>query len=330
MTTGQHQAVGSSKPLFLNQIWTWRGILGLYLAYLLFRAWQARNAPFVQIDWAFQSSDEVIDWVRGLARREVVVFGLSFVLGLLTPPASRPATASGTRPRRWLVWLGWCGFGLATIALCFAIAWNEAPPFGSLLLPFLSYLVGIRLSSAALRGPRPFAWAAGQLVVLLLLLLATASAMAGKALSSVPLDFEISGTGMAAKRQLAQRIRGTRPPESQPRHLHLTDGEINAIVNSALGRGGTQRQASVHFEPSTFAAQASLAVPRRLGEGQFLNVQFAGHLSINEGHLHLGVQEFNSVASRCRQFCCGCCRLSCMRCSWTIPRFGASSKRSSR
>jgi hypothetical protein len=48
----------------------------------------------------------------------------------------------------------------------------------------------------------------------------------------------------------------------------------------------------VHFEPSTFAAQASLAVPRRLGEGQFLNVQFAGYLSINEGHLHLGVQEF--------------------------------------
>ena len=292
MTTGQHQAVGSSKPLFLNQIWTWRGILGLYLAYLLFRAWQARNAPFVQIDWAFQSSDEVIDWVRGLARREVVVFGLSFVLGLLTPPASRPATASGTRPRRWLVWLGWCGFGLATIALCFAIAWNEVPPFGSLLLPFLSYLVGIRLSSAALRGPRPFAWAAGQLVVLLLLLLATASAMAGKALSSVPMDFEISGTGMAAKRQLAQRIRGTRPPEGQPRHLHLTDAEINAIVNSALGRGGDHRRASVQFEPATFAGLASLAVPRRLGEGQFLNVQLAGHLSIDEGHLHLGVQEF--------------------------------------
>jgi hypothetical protein len=292
MTTEQHQAVGSSKPLTANRIWTWRAILGIYLAYLLFRAWQARNTPFVQVDWAFQSSEEVIAWLRGLAWREVVVFGLSFVLGLLTPPACRPTTATEDCSRRWLVWLGWCGFGLATLALCFAIAWNEFPPFGSLLLPFLSYLVGIRLSSAALRGPRPFVWAAGQLGVLLLLLLATMAAMTGKALSTAPLHFEASGTGMAAKRELAQQIRDTRPPESQPRHLHLTDGEINAIVNSALGRGGTQRQASVHFEPSTFTAQASLAVPRRLGEGQFLNVQFAGHLSIDEGHLHLGVQEF--------------------------------------
>jgi hypothetical protein len=292
MTTDQHQAVGSSKPLTPNRIWTWRAILGLYVAYLLLRAWQARNTPFVQVDWAFQSSDEVIAWLRGLARREVVVFGLSFVLGLLTPPACRPMTASIDRSRRWLVWLGWCGFGLATLAMCFAIAWKEVPPFGTLLLPFLTYLVGIRLSSAALRGVRPFVWAAAQLGVLLVLLLATTVAMTGKALSAAPLHFEASGRGIAAKRQLAQRIRDTRPPEGQPRHLHLTDGEINAIVNSALGRGGTQRQASVHFEASTFAAQASLAVPRRWGEGQFLNVQLAGYLLIDEGHLHLGVEEF--------------------------------------
>lgn len=292
MTTEKHQAVGSSKPLTPARVWIWRAILALYLVYLVWRAWQARNAPFVQIDWAFQSSDEVIAWLRGLARREMILFGLSFVLGLLTPPACRPATASGNRPRRWLVWLGWCGLGLATIALCFAIAWNEVPPFGSLLLPFLSYLVGIRLSSAVLHGPRPFAWAAGQLGVLLLLLLAMTAAMTGKTLSTAPLYFEAGGMGMAAKRQLAQRIRDTRPAEGQPRHLHLTDAEISAIVNSALGRGGAERHASVHFEPSTFAAQASLAMPPRWGKGKFLNVQLSGHLSIDEGHLHLGVQEF--------------------------------------
>jgi ABC-type Fe3+/spermidine/putrescine transport system ATPase subunit len=97
---------------------------------------------------------------------------------------------------------------------------------------------------------------------------------------------------VAAKRQLAQRIRDTHPPQGQPRHLHLTDGEINAIVNSALGRGGARRQASVHFEPSMFAAQASLAVPPRWGRGKFLNVRLAGQLSIDEGRLHLGMQEF--------------------------------------
>jgi hypothetical protein len=274
-----------------NRIWTWRGILGLYLAYLLFRAWQARNAPFVQVDWAFQSSDEVIAWLRGLVQREVVVFALSFVLGLLTPPAFRSTTA-GDHPRRWLVWLGWCSFGLATLALCFAIAWNEVPPFGALLLPFLSYLVGIRLSSAALRGVRPFAWAAGQLGMLVLLLLATTAAMTGRAFSTSPLSLQAGGMDMAAKRQLAQRIRDTRPPQDQPRRLHLTDSEINAIFNSALGRGGAQRHASVHFEPSTVSAQASLAVPPRWGAGRFLNVQLAGHLSIDEGHLHLGMQDF--------------------------------------
>jgi hypothetical protein len=292
MTTDPLHGASLSKSSTPNPIWIWRAILGLYLVYLLYRALQARNAPFVQVDWAFQSSDEFIAWLRGLAWRELVVFGLSFVLGLLTPPASRSAMASENRPRRWRVWLGCCGFGLTTIALCFAIAWNEIPPFGPLLLPFLSYLVGIRLSSAALRGARPFAWAVGQLGVLLFLLLATTATMAGKALSTAPMDFEISGMGMAAKRQLAQRIRDTRPRENQPRHLHLTDVEINAIVNSALGRGGAQSRASVQFEPSTFAALASLAVPRRLGERQFVNVQLAGHLSIDEGHLDLGMQEF--------------------------------------
>jgi hypothetical protein len=59
ITTEQHQAVGSSRLLTPGQIWIWRTLLGLYLVYLLFRAWQARNAPFVQVDWAFQSSDEV-------------------------------------------------------------------------------------------------------------------------------------------------------------------------------------------------------------------------------------------------------------------------------
>ena len=292
MTREQHQALGSSKPLTSSQVWIWRTTLGLYLAYLLLRAWQARNAPFVQVDWAFQSSDDVIAWILSLVRREVVVFSLSFVLGLLTPPAFRPTTAGGDRLGRWLVWLGWCSLGLATLAVCFAIVWNAVPPLGSLLLPFLSYLVGIRLSSAALRGVRPFAWAAGQLGVLLLLLLVTTAAMTGKALSTAPLSFQTAGMGIAAKRQLAQRIRDTHPPQGQPRHLHLTDGEINAIVNSALGRGGAQRQASVHFEPSMFAAQASLAVPPRWGRGKFLNVRLAGQLSIDEGRLHLGMQEF--------------------------------------
>jgi hypothetical protein len=291
ITTEQHQAVGSSRLLTPGQIWIWRTLLGLYLVYLLFRAWQARNAPFVQVDWAFQSSDEVIAWLLGLVRREVVVFTLSFVLGLLTPPAFRLATVAKDGRSRWLVWLGWCCFGLAVLALCFSIVWNEVPPPGSLLLPFLSYLVGIRLSAAALRGVRPFAWALGQLAVLLLLLLATTAAVTGRALSTAPLSFQTAGTGMAAKRQLAQRIRDTRPAPGKPRHLHLTDGEINAIVNSALSRGSPQRQASVHFEPSMFAAQASLVVPRRWAEGKFLNVQVAGQLSIDQGQLHLGIEE---------------------------------------
>jgi hypothetical protein len=292
MPTNQIAPLGWPKPLRRERVWGFRGILVLFFAYLLLRAWQARTAPFVQVDWAFESSDEAIAWLRGLVRREFAFFGFSFLLGVLTPPACEPTTLTPEHSRRWLVWLGWAIFGLSTIALCWAIAWNEAPPLGSLLLPFVSYLVGLRLSSAALRGARTFAWAAGQLGVLLLLLLVTTTLAARMAVSTAPLNFEAGAMSGTAKRQLAQRIRDTRPAEGQPRQLHLADAEINALVNSALSRGGEQRQASVHFEPSTFAARASLALPRRWGEGQFVNVRLAGQLSIDEGHLRLGIAEF--------------------------------------
>jgi len=291
MPTKQPPQLGSANPLRRDRVWGFRGILVLFFASLLFRAWQARNAPFVQVDWAFESSDEAIAWLLGLVRRELVGFGLSFLLGLLTPPACGPPAVIGDRSRRWLVWLGWGIFGLATIALCFAIAWSDLPPVGALLLPFVSYLVGVRLSAAAQRGTRPFAWAVGQLGVLLLLLLAMATVVMRMAVSAAPLDFDAGVMSVSAKRQLAQRIRDTRPPQDQPRHLHLADAEINALVNSALSRGGVKRQARVHFEPSTFAAQASLALPRRWGQDKFVNVRMAGRLSIDDGHLDLGVLE---------------------------------------
>jgi hypothetical protein len=274
---------GSSQRLRGDRVWGFQGILVLFFAYLLFRAWQARNLPFVQ--------DEAIAWLRGVFRREFVGFGLYFLLGLVTPPAFGPPTVSGDRARRWLVWLAWGLFGLATIGLCLAIAWSALPPVGALLLPFVSYLIGVRLSSAARRGTRPFAWAAGQLGLLLLLLIAMATVAMRMAVSPAPLDFDAVVVSVSTKQQLAQRIRATRPPEDQPWRLQLADADINALVNSALSRGAVTRQARVTFSPSTFAAQASVGLPGDWGQGNFVNVWLAGHLSIDDGRLDLGLEE---------------------------------------
>ncbi len=96
---------------------------------------------------------------------------------------------------------------------------------------------------------------------------------------------------MAEKRELAKRIRDTRPPEGQPRYVHLADAEINALVNSVLSRGNIEHKASVHFEPQAITARASMALPQRIGEGKFLNVQMTGRLSIDDGRLRLGIQQ---------------------------------------
>lgn len=280
-----------SQRLRRSPAWGFPALLVLYLAWLLFRAWQARNLPAMAVDLVPRSTWDAFAWLRGLVRRELVVLGLYFLLGLLTPPATGRWIASGIRSRRGLLWLAWFVFGLATIATCSTIAWSAPPPVGTLLLPVVCYLAGVRLSAAAQGGPRPFARAAAQLGGLLLLLVATAGVATRMAVSAAPLDFDATATGADAKRQLAQRIRATRLPDDQPQQLQLADTEINALLASALGFGSDTRQARVQFAPSSFAARVSLALPREREPGQFLNLQMAGRLAISDGRLDLGIQE---------------------------------------
>jgi hypothetical protein len=263
--------------------WGCRAALALFVAYLLVRAWQARTAPYVPVDWAFQNADEVIAWLRGLARRELVVFGLSFVLGLLTPPALRRADGQ----QSVLAWLGWCVFGLATIGVCLAIAWNEFPRPGTLLLPFVSFLAGAKISFAALRGWWPLVWAVGVLGLIAVALVIGAVVAARMTLAAEPLKIEADPMSMADKRQLAQRIRDTRAAANQPRRLLLNDAEVSALANSALGRGGAAHRGRAHFKPALFTADGSMAMPSRVAEGKFLNVRMAGRIEVDDGHLEL-------------------------------------------
>jgi hypothetical protein len=271
--------------------WVFRGALLLYLGYLGFRAWQARTAPFLLVDWGFQSSQEVLTWLRGLVRRELMIYSLAFLLGLLTPPAWGAPSLAAPRRQFWLAWLSRSLFGLATIAICSAIAWNQRPPLGSLLFPFVCFLAGTHLSSAALRGARSLAWAVARLATLALLLVGTAAFATRLALANTPLELDVGVAGIPTKQQLAERIRDTRSPEGQPRPLHLTDAELGALVNSALGRGGSPSRARVHFEPGKFDSQATIALPGQLGVGKFLNVRLAGRLAIDHGHLQLDVEQ---------------------------------------
>ncbi len=136
------------------RLWAWRGALGMFLAYLLLRALHIRNIQFEPVHWDFDSQAAVTAWLGRVLWHELVVYGLSFLLGLLVPPALGPVAADEYRQRRWPRWAGFCGFGLLTLFLCFAIARSEAPPLGSLILPFGSYLFGLHLSSAAMRGKK--------------------------------------------------------------------------------------------------------------------------------------------------------------------------------
>ncbi len=274
-----------------TRAWVFRGLLLLYLGYLLYRAWRARTAPYVPVDWGFENSDAVIAWLHGLLRRELDVCVLAFFLGLLTPPAWWYPSAGPSRLSRALDWSGWLLFGVVTVAGCSALAWDERPPVGWLLIPLTCFLAGGRLSSAALRGARPLAWAIGQFALLLLMLVGTAVFATRLALATVPLPIDVDLASVPSKQQLAERIRATRSPDGETRPLRLTDGELEALVNSALGRGGSPSRARVHFEPSSFDTRASIALPGRVAAGKFLNVQLSGSLAIERGHFHLDIQQ---------------------------------------
>jgi hypothetical protein len=272
--------------------WLWRFILILFLGLLVYRAVHIRNTPFEQVDWDIKNHRAVAAWVGGLVQRELIVLGLAFVLGLLTPPALfGPTTMIEDWKGRWLVRLLWWGFGPAVMAICFFIAWEELPPVAALVLPFLSFLIGVRLSSAAQRGGKAFVWAFGQIAVLFLVLAGGAVFVASKTVSDTALQIDPTEMRDSDKRLLAQRIRDTRPPEGEPRKVQLSDAEINALATSVLNRGNSPYKASFHFEPSSIAAQASLPLPEEIGAGKFLNVRALGHFAIDEGTVDFGVEE---------------------------------------
>ncbi len=93
----QDRAAAAAKSALSPRTWIWRGALGLFLVYLLVHAWQIRNTPCEPVHWAFKSEREVVAWLGGVVWHELVVYGLSFVLGLLTPPALGPALANEDR-----------------------------------------------------------------------------------------------------------------------------------------------------------------------------------------------------------------------------------------
>ena len=286
-----HQVEPARAPAHGSRAWAFRGLLLFYLGYLLYRAWRARTAPYIPVDWGFQSSDAVVAWLRGLLRRELDVCFLAFLLGLLTPPAWWQLEAGTSRLSHTLAWSGWLLFGVVTIAGCSALAWDEPPPAGWLLIPLACFLAGAYLSSAALHGARAFAWAVGQLATLGLLLAGCIAFATRLALATAPLAIDVDLASVPSKQQLAERIRATRSPDGEPSPLRLTDNELGALVNSALGRGGSPSRARVHFEPRSFDTRASIALPGRVAAGKFLNVQLAGSLAIEHGHFHLDIHQ---------------------------------------
>ncbi|MDD1649758.1 MAG: hypothetical protein LUO80_05120 [Methylococcaceae bacterium] len=264
--------------------------LGTFVAALFWRAWLARNAPFVPLDWAFQTTAEVHAWLWKLLSHELMLFVLAFVLGVLTPLGLAEAARKWAGRFRIYAWLTWLVADCIVMALCLAVAWNEWPTPESLILPAIFALAGIYFGAAALGGIRKLAWSfvpagiAGGVLIGAVMLLGRLS------VSEAPLAFEPNVLNMSEKRAMAARIRDSRPPPGEPRSVRLADHEIDGLVNSALGRIRGGHKARLHFAPSESWIELSLAGPARW-DRRFLNVRLAGDFFIDNGHFHIGLHQ---------------------------------------
>lgn len=285
----QAQAGRARSPIASS--WMFRAALVLYAIFLLARAWHARHSQAEHLDWAFEGSADFVLWIKDLAWREIAGFVAFLTLGLLAPPAFEEQTVGATRATTWKVRAIWWAGGLLFIAFCIGIAWEQRPHLGGLLLPFIGYLLGLRLSAAWLRGVRPLAVAAAQAAAAAVVLIVAALGCASLALSDAPLDFEPVHMTDADKQQLAQFIRDTRPPEGEARQLQLSETEIDGLLNTALGRGMADRKARVNFTPSRIDAEASLILPRRLAEQKYLNLRLSGVVTVEDGVLDLDFEQ---------------------------------------
>lgn len=282
----RHSNDSVAEPL-LRRSTFWRTALLLYVAFLVVRAARLRQSAEEPLGWALQSSADVIDWLRSLAWLELANFASFLVLGLLIPPALASGAHRAARPGAWGRRMNWLGLGAcAAIAIAW-ITWGEFPRLGALAVPLVGYLVGLRLSSAWLRGTRSFAWATAQLALALVLVVAAVAGLARLALEQAPLDFEPTQLTDADKHRLAQWIRASRPAEGEPRRLRLTDIEVESILNALVGRGRAQRKAQVRFQPGSFDTAFSLVLPQRLADQTFLNARLAGEVAIDAGDLRM-------------------------------------------
>lgn len=263
--------------------------LGVFVAALFWRAWLARNAPFVPLDWAFQTGAEVRAWLWQLLSKELLLFGLAFILGFLTPLGLRdvPREWPGFRLHPWITWLL---VDCIVMALCLALAWNAWPRPEALILPTVFALAGVYFGAAALGGIRKLAWSfvpagvAGGVLIGAVMLLGRLS------VSDAPLAFEPTVLSMGEKRAMAARIRDSRPAPGEPRSVRLAEHELDGLVNSVLGRIRGEHKARFHLAPDDSWIDLSLTGPARW-DRRFLNMRLAGDFLIDDGHFQIALHQ---------------------------------------
>lgn len=277
----------TESPAAERERYTWvlRGVLVLYLVLLLGRAWWVRQTPYEPLHWHFQSADVVIAWLTQLVGRKVLICTLALGLGLLVPQALPFGSRTGMFRGNALAWLTWVLLGIATTYVSLSLAWRHLPHGATVVLPLLAYMAGLLLSAAALRGARALALTVVVMSGMFGALGIVAFGAAQASISKAPLDFPAHRMSLEEKRQLAERIRDTRPRPGESRVVTISDNDFDALINSVIARGGARNKAHIQFLPGEFLFDAS--VPVRRGAGRFLNIQSAGQLTLDDGRLHL-------------------------------------------
>jgi hypothetical protein len=161
------------------------------------------------------------------------------------------------------------------------------------VLPTGAYLAGFWIGAGWFRGTPSVLLRLVGLVVIAVLLAGLIAWAAAMALATEPLGIEAVVCTAEEKSRVAQVVRDSRPPAGEPRHLRLTDADVDVLAAVALGSDSHRRKARVRFDQDQMAGEMSVALPERIAKGRYLNVETAGNVTIDEGELDIEIDRLD-------------------------------------
>ncbi len=246
------------------------------------------DASYVPV-WELQDSHRLLAWIGGLVLAGFYEFacfaGVGVLAALAVPRSSRRA--------RWLP----VNIPALAVAGCVAVlvttieTWPDwhLGAVAVLVLPGLGCLFGTWVGTTWRRGRRARLWLLPKIALLVLAVALFGGIILWLSIEKDPLPFEAATVTSAEKRKLVRLIRSKSPRslrQGQTHTLRLTEHDVNVLLSWGLSLGSPDRKAHVSFAPEAASLAVSVGVTAG-GKQRYLNLQVAGEMGIEEGHLRL-------------------------------------------